>query len=195
VDVAALLAELTACEATASTDCARAWSKAPLQELLTHVLDVHHVFLRRELPRLVALSGKVAAAHAERHPELVELRMLVDNMAGELELHMQKEERILFPLIQELGGAMRPRAFHCGSISNPIRVMELEHDDVAQALQRMRELTSGFAVPADGCMSYRVLLEGLMALEADLHAHVHEENNILFPRAEQLEQSLQEAQA
>lgn len=188
LDAAAVLAELTACEGALAAHPARAWAAAPLHELVTHVLDVHHVFLRRELPRLVALARKVAAAHAARHAELLELQSLVGNMADELEIHMQKEERILFPMIRELEAATGPRAFHCGSIGNPIRVMELEHDDAGRGLSRMRELTAGFVAPADACGSYRALLEGLIALEADLHEHIHEENNLLFPRAIALEQ-------
>lgn len=104
-----------------------------------------------------------------------------------------KEERILFPIIRQLETAATLPSFHCGSVTNPIRVMEHEHDDAGSAIARMRELTSGFLPPSDGCESYRALLEGLAAVEADLHRHIHKENNILFPAAAVLEESLKPA--
>ena len=195
LEPAAVLQQLTASAMDAAEAHPTSWADASFPELITHILDVHHAFLRRELPRLSSLADKVAAVHTGNHPELVELRLVVHQLASELDVHMQKEERILFPMIHELGGPMRARAFHCGTISNPIRVMELEHRDAGHGLERLRALTGGFTAPADGCASYRALMEGLAALELDLHAHVHEENNILFPRAEAREQEAEAANA
>jgi regulator of cell morphogenesis and NO signaling len=195
LDAGAVLQALIGNAAAAPGSAARSWADAPLGDLVTHIVDVHHGFLHKELPRLVSLADKVAGVHGERHPELVEVRLLVHQLASEMDLHMQKEERILFPMIRELGGAGRPRAFHCGSVSNPIRVMEMEHEDAGRALARLREITGEFTPPADACGSYRALLAGIADVEADLHEHVHEENNILFPRAEEIERSVPAAGA
>jgi regulator of cell morphogenesis and NO signaling len=98
-----------------------------------------------------------------------------------------KEERVLFPLIRQLEAASTLPSVHCGSVNNPIRVMEHEHDTAGLALARMRKLTGGFRTPPDGCESYRTLMDGLAAVEADLHRHIHKENHVLFPGAAGLE--------
>ena len=159
-------------------------------ELADHVVETHHVYLRRELPRLADLIDKVAAAHGARHPELGDLRATFSGLREELELHLFKEERVLFPLIKQLEAARAPFPIHCGTVGNPIRVMTHEHDDAGSALERMRALTDGFQAPPDGCTTFRALYEGLAALEADLHRHIHKENNILFPKAVALEAAL-----
>ncbi len=105
-------------------------------------------------------------------------------------MHLFKEERVLFPLIKQLEAARAPFPIHCGTVGNPIRVMTHEHDDAGSALERMRALTGGFQTPPDGCTTFRALNEGLAALEADLHHHIHKENNILFPKAAALEAAL-----
>ena len=159
-------------------------------ELADHVVETHHVYLRRELPRLADLIDKVGAAHGARHPELGDLRATFSGLREELELHLFKEERVLFPLIKQLEAARAPFPIHCGTVGNPIRVMTHEHDDAGSALERMRALTDGFQTPPDGCTTFRALYEGLAALEADLHRHIHKENNILFPKAVALEAAL-----
>ena len=108
---------------------------------------------------------------------------------------MIKEERILFPLIKQLELAQALFPIHCGTVENPIRVMEHEHETVGTALQRIRELTGNYQAPADGCASFKALYDGLARLETDLHHHIHKENNILFPRAAVLESALRLAGA
>ena len=88
-----------------------------------------------------------------------------------------------------MDAAQAPVCAHCGSVRNPIRVMEMEHDSAGTALVRLRKLTGDYVRPADACNSYQALLTGLAGLEADLHTHIHKENNILFPRAIQLEEA------
>jgi regulator of cell morphogenesis and NO signaling len=163
--------------------------------LADHIVATHHVYLRRELPRLAELIDKVVAAHASKHPELVELRLTFAALRQELELHLMKEERVLFPLVKQLEGAREPFSIHCGTVENPIRVMEHEHDSAGSALQRIRELTSNYQAPADGCTSFVALYDGLSSLESDLHLHIHKENNILFPKAAALESALMSAKA
>jgi regulator of cell morphogenesis and NO signaling len=188
--VQAVLAALHDAGGTPPRPSERDWSTTRLTELRDHIVATHHAYLNSELPRIAALLDKVVQVHGRRHPELPECRAVFTALRDELESHMQKEERILFPLIAQIEGAQGPVRSHCGSVQNPIRVMETEHDSAGTALGQLRELTGGYVPPADACNSYRAVLTGLAELEADLHTHIHKENNILFPRAIQLEEAL-----
>jgi regulator of cell morphogenesis and NO signaling len=156
--------------------------------LVDHIETTHHAYLHAEIPRLEALADKVAGVHASRHPELVELHQLCVALRQDLEPHMAKEEQMLFPMIRELSTATSPPSFHCGSVANPISMMMREHEHTGSILGTMRHLTDGYRVPDDACASYRALYEGLAALEADTHLHIHKENNALFPAVIELEQ-------
>lgn len=189
IDPRRIVAELTApgeWTATAQPD----WSAARLSDLADHIINTHHSYLRAEMPRIAALLEKVVNAHGQRHPELAECRAVYAGLRQELTSHMLKEEQVLFPMIRALEVATEPVAFHCGSVENPIRVMEHEHDDAGKALAQLRALTDGYTPPADACNTYRVVLDALETLERDMHLHVHKENNILFPRAARLEARL-----
>jgi len=140
-----------------------------LTELTEHLESTHHVYLKKALPRLVALMDKVHQAHSPRHPELTRLQTVVENLRADLEPHLLKEEQILFPLIRQLEAAQ-----------GPIRVMRSEHDGAGELLKDMRTLTNVYVVPKDGCQSFQLLYEGLKELEEDTHIHIHKENNILF---------------
>lgn len=166
------------------------WTAMPPTDLVDHLEATHHAYLREALPRATALADKVASVHAERHPELVVVAQLVAELRAELEPHLLKEERILFPMIRELGAAKQTPQFHCGSLANPIRVMAFEHDHAGDLLARLRVATAGYAVPDDGCASYRALYVTLAELEADTHLHVHKENNVLFPAVLDAEASI-----
>jgi regulator of cell morphogenesis and NO signaling len=159
-------------------------------ELVDHIESTHHRYLHEELPRLAALTQKVVGVHGGRHPELREVEATYAELQADLEPHLMKEERVLFPMIRELAESRTLPSFHCGSISNPISMMLLEHDRAGELLAALRELTDGYQPPADGCASYRALYTGLEELEADTHLHVHKENNILFPAVVALEDEL-----
>ena len=161
----------------------RDWSRASLTELVDHIESEHHGYLREELPRLSGLIEKLVETHGGRHSELLQCRQVFDSLRRELEPHMAKEEQILFPMIRDLDASSTLPDFHCGSLRNPIRVMELEHDDASLALLRLRELTADYTPPGDACSTHRAAFAGLAALEADLHRHIHKETDILFPRA------------
>lgn len=166
------------------------WREKSLTELCDHIEQTHHQWLREALPRVKGLLDKVVEAHHEQHPELDDVAQTFAAMENELFPHMMKEERVLFPMIRQLEQATTLPQFHCGTVQNPIRVMHAEHELVGEALARMRKLTGGFAPPEDACTTYRVLLDALVELEQDLHQHIHKENNLLFPRAAQLEHRL-----
>ena len=113
-----------------------------------------------------------------------------EQLVSELTIHMMKEENVLFPFCRELDNAQVQPKFHCGGIGNPIRVMEMEHDLAGSLLETMRTLTDGYTPPEWACNTYRAMLDGLKEMEADIHQHIHEENNILFPKALQKSNSL-----
>ena len=163
----------------------------PLSELVEHILKTHHVYTKEEIIRLNALIEKVINAHGERHSELFRLGGLFQSLSADLTPHMFKEEQILFPYIIELEKAAnlgRPAASSCfGTVNNPIRMMMMEHDTAGDILREMRQLTSDYTVPADGCISYQTLYQAMAAFELDLHQHIHLENNLLFPKAIELE--------
>jgi regulator of cell morphogenesis and NO signaling len=153
-----------------------------LTELADHIEQTHHVFMKRALPRLAQLAAKVSAAHGAGHPELPAMQDVLADLTAEIELHLDKEERILFPAIRALESTRGAAEFHCGMI----QVMELEHDQAGAALERLRSLSRGYALPADACETYRAYFQELQALERDLHRHIHKENSVLFPRTLEL---------
>ncbi len=165
------------------------WASMDPVELVDHLEATHHAYLHAELPRLDALADKVTGVHGERHPELHEVQATVRALRTDLEPHLTKEERVLFPMIRELATASTPPTFHCGSLENPISVMVVEHDRVGELLSTLRAQTDGYRTPADGCASYRALYDGLAELETDTHLHVHKENNLLFPAVVALERT------
>jgi len=156
-------------------------------ELVRHLVHVHHTYLHAELLDLDRVAQKVLNEHGTRHPELSEVRALVGALRDDLEPHMLKEERVLFPAILQLLDG--PAQFPFGSITNPIQMMGLEHDHAGALLSRLRTTTFDYAVPDDACATYRTLYERLTELEHDTHLHVFEENHLLFPRAAALEAS------
>jgi regulator of cell morphogenesis and NO signaling len=167
------------------------WSRAPLAALARHIVDTHHTYTLTETERLEKLFAKVCEVHGKKHPELLRMRAIFRDMSNDLRMHLMKEEHILFPYIAEMEQAtlqktpVMPPAF--GTLKNPVRNMMKEHDSAGEALRELREESSNYAPPQDACVTYRELYRSLEAFEADLHQHVHLENNILFPRAIELE--------
>jgi regulator of cell morphogenesis and NO signaling len=154
-----------------------------LSELVDHIVTVHHKYLEKSLPRVTETLEKVIGAHGKNHPELFELKKAVGALREDLEPHMLKEENILFPMIKQLDESLDAAGAHCGPIGNPIRVMRMEHDHAGEILKRIRSLTQDFSPPADGCETFKFLYNALKELEADVHLHIHKENNLLFPEA------------
>lgn len=172
----------------------RDWATAPLRDLADHIVNTHHEYLKREFQPLAERVENVYRVYNERYgPTLTGLPEVYAGLRSELEMHMVKEERILFPAIvaaesAAASGAPPPRT-PFGPVANPIGMMEAEHDNAAQALAQIRLITGAFAIPDYACETFSALITGLHALEQDLHLHIHLENNILFPRAIELERS------
>ena len=189
LDLNSVLGDLRG-EAAEPADDQRVWTDARLSELVGHIVETHHAYLREALPRLTFLTEKVRDAHSQRHPELVALAETFAAFRTEMEAHTAKEEGVLFPYIAALERSSSLPTFQCSSVSNPIRVMEEEHEHAGEALETMRRQTNGYTVPENACNTYRAMLDALAELEADTHRHVHKENSLLFPRAEAREAEL-----
>jgi regulator of cell morphogenesis and NO signaling len=170
------------------------WHNVSLASLFAYIVDMHHVFTRKELTRLEALINKVCSVHGQNHPELLKLRRLFKTIHEDLLPHMLKEEEVLFPYIEQLEKAILSsqsveRPFF-GTVQNPVRMMMFEHDTVGEILGEMRKVTNNYTAPPEGCISYKTLYQALEDLEYDLHQHIHLENNLLFPRAIEIESKM-----
>lgn len=190
-DIDAVIAELLKSDqqAEAAVEPPEIWQDKTITELVDHIEQVHHQFLKQELPRLEFLAEKVARVHGEAHPEMIELAHVFVSLKSEMETHTMKEERILFPYLRALDRGERTASCF-GSVANPIRQMEFEHAEAGEALQQLRQLTNEYTVPEGACNSWRALVDGLSRIDQDLRIHVHKENSILFPKAIERESSL-----
>ena len=163
------------------------WS---VDALIAHIVRYHHAYVRRVLPSLVAHIERLATAHGQEHPELFDICEIFEIVADEMTTHMNREEGVLFPWIEELVTAVRAGTpqpappFDSGK--HPMEMMEHEHQCEAHAMARIRELTGGYTPPADACTSHAVCFRELEAFERDLHLHVHVENNVLYPKVGEL---------
>jgi regulator of cell morphogenesis and NO signaling len=159
--------------------------------LIDYIMNNHHQYVRRMIPVISLHSDKVASVHGQNHPEMIEIADLFLAIREELESHMMKEERILFPFIKQLYNAKKnneqiaPPPF--GTIQNPIRMMEAEHTSAGDAMNKIRELSKNFSAPEDACNTFKALYSELKEFEEDLHKHIHLENNLLFPKSIEIE--------
>jgi len=163
------------------------WNTTSLGELVDHIVNKHHTFVKSETPRLQKLIAKVAGVHGQKHPELQQVQTAFSELADELAAHMLKEERILFPYVKQMAGGAGCGPSCFGTVQNPIRVMMLEHDNAGEKLREIRWATNNYKLPTDACVSYSSLFAALVEFEQDLHQHIHLENNILFPRVVRME--------
>lgn len=162
----------------------RDWQTAPLDELMTHILQTHHSYLRRELPRLDEMLQKVERAHGAVHGDvLTPLAQTFRTLAADIAEHLTKEEHDTFPAIARLMSGVCEE-----SVLRTVAELEHEHDDAGTKLEAMRVITHEYLLPRDACTTFGTLYTGLQELERDLHQHIHLENNILFPRVRQLAQ-------
>jgi len=167
------------------------WASAPLGDLTQHIREKHHRYVREAVQRVPALLTRVKTKHGNNHPEIAEIEDLFLKIGREMTMHMQTEEQILFPYIEALGRAangeavLEPPFFQ--TVRNPVQAMMEEHDAAAALVNQIHAASSAYTPPANACASYQALYRDLQEFEADLHEHVHLENNILFPRAIEME--------
>jgi len=159
--------------------------------LVDYIINNHHQYVRRMIPVISLHSDKVASVHGKNHPETIRIADLFLSVREELEGHMMKEERILFPQIKQMVLTQKENSQYFappfGSIQNPIRMMEFEHTSAGDALSKIRELSNNYTHPEDACNTFKALYSELKEFEEDLHKHIHLENNILFPKSVELE--------
>lgn len=178
---------LDAAQRESNSTPVRDWQHEPLSELIAHINATHHKYVRQEIARLAPLFDKVCGVHGKNHSELLHIQAVFRGLAQELTSHLMKEEMVLFPYIVRLeeaviqGEPVLPPPF--GTVANPVAMMEHEHDSAGEALRAIRAASNGYVAPEGGCASYQALYRALAEFEADLHQHIHLENNILFPRA------------
>lgn len=195
-DLTAVQSALAGLSAKAPEEAGEA---ATIAALVDRIVTVHHGFVRRETPRLRALMDKVIARHGATSPELAGIQFHFDALSQELSSHMMREEQVLFPFCVQMEeaaahGHALPQTFFA-TVRQPIGAMMREHDEAAQHAATIRRLSSNYHAPDGACPSFHGLYAGLHDYEADLHRHVHLENNLLFPRAEALERSLKSNEA
>jgi regulator of cell morphogenesis and NO signaling len=179
-DARTLAAAIEAAERSGPDDVERDWREATMDELCDHIVEVHHAFLRRELPRIGELAAKVARRHGQSMPSLVQLRDEFEQLSRELIDHIDREESGVFVICHELGEGAEDRGDL--DVATALTHHEGAHENVGAALERIRGLAGGYDADEALCTKHRVLMESLRQLEADLHQHIHEENNILFPK-------------
>ena len=179
IELSVIANDFTALEETPSGQ--KDWNTETLENLINHIVDTHHQYLRDDLPRLFHLTQKVASRHGEKDTHLYKVLEIFVSMSNELLAHIEKEEKVLFPMIIEMEktGDISPQ------IMMPILAMEAEHEEVGKALEELDRLTESYAIKPNMCASYQALYVGLKQLEEDLKLHIHKENNILFPRVQQ----------
>lgn len=173
------------------------WNDAPLSAIVAHIINKYHTAARQEIVRLQPLLEKVASKHGAKHSELLSIKELFTAVAQELYPHMLKEEQFVFPYIQQMEAAVTAQqpispAFF-GSVQTPIAKLLADHDDAGELTSKIRTLSNNYQAPAEACPSYLGLYRGLEEFERDLHQHVHLENNLLFPKAVEMERSHQHA--
>lgn len=160
------------------------WREAESNELVDHILNTHHVFLRQELPLLSELVTTILRAHGATHGGVLsKVHKLFHTLKMDIEQHLITEEEVLFPLIREYG--MNPAPSILGKILPITGELEKDHDGAGDIIKELRKITEQYGIPEDVCTTYEKTFEKLEALESDLFQHIHLENNILFPWLEQ----------
>lgn len=192
VDVDAVVSALEAAAHNENTE-AKDWTKESLADLTKHIVATHHVYCKEELPRLSGLAMKVVKVHGGTNPELALIRAKLAELAEELTDHLAEEEIVVFPMIVKLeaekgSAGVKPVEARV-SVKSPLALLIHEHDHAGVLLAEIRSLSRDFNPPEYACTTYHVFFDGLKDFERDLHRHVHLENNILFPRAVELDAS------
>lgn len=188
LQVDTIIKELANCRSTESTEDFESWD-ADL--LVDYIIKKHHRYVESKIPEILSYIIKVSKVHGERHPEVVEIANLFSESASALLHHMHKEEKILFPYILELSSRNPVAKPVFNTIENPVNMMKDEHEQEGERFRQIATLSNEYTPPADACTTYRVAYSILQEFEADLHKHIHLENNILFPKAIALEEKSQ----
>lgn len=186
LDVTEILSELDMAAQYNSSKAVTDHNELSLSQLADHIVTHHHQYVKKEMPAIAGYLQKIAAKHGCRHPEMLNVFEVFTALKEEMDMHMQKEEAILFPRIKEMENQLasgNPPTVQVTYLKAPISMMEQEHDHAGTAMAEIRKLTSNYTLPDDACTTYKLSFAALEAFELDLHQHVHLENNMLFPKA------------
>lgn len=193
IDVNIVLNDLNSI-ATANSSANINYQSWPLDLLADYIEKTHHRYVEDKSPEIISYLDRICEVHGQSHPELFQIRELFQKTVGNLTQHMKKEELIVFPFIRKMetvkrsGELLQKPKF--GSIKTPIDEMEEEHFAEGERLRDIERLSNNYTPPEDACNTYRVTYALLKEFENDLHLHIHLENNILFPKAIQMEEQL-----
>lgn len=192
IDKNKLLSEISSAVASANTteDDFNLWE---LNKLADYIEQKHHQYVVKQTPVLLQFLEKICNVHGGKHPELFEIQTEFKICAQELAMHMKKEEIKLFPAIKKLVAVKENKANRAqlalGMVNNLIDSMMSDHESEGERFERIKKLSNGYTTPTDGCSTYNATYQTLKEFEEDLHKHIHLENNILFPKAIELENS------
>ncbi len=190
VDTEIVVNELEKLQSSCESD-ANNYGSWDLSFLIDYIINNHHSYVLNQIPVLKAHTEKIAEVHGVNHPELSEVKDMFRQLSEELLSHMEKEEKIIFPIIKEIeneykrNGTLGELPFQ--SIKDQIEQMENEHTSAGDLLYKMRDITGNYYLPDDACTTYEITFKEIDAFEKDLHKHIHLENNILFPKAIKME--------
>ena len=195
IDRGALETELQKATQAFSLPSSTAFDQWPLSFLTDYISHVHHSYLKKTLPALKAFLGSYVPGHLKKFPHLGEVEEAFLNLTIELEEHTEKEEDSIFPYVKQIYHIYSRREAYGGlfvrTMSKPLaEVIEKEHNRIVVHLQRLRQVTGHYTFAPDACTNYQVLYNKLKELDADLVQHKHLENNILFPKAIEMEKDL-----
>jgi regulator of cell morphogenesis and NO signaling len=194
LDVAMIEKELQNSDKSVSTARPLPYNDWSLDFLADYIVNTHHSYVKKTIPDVRNYAEKVAKVHGAHHPELLQINKLAQEVCDEMSAHMVKEETVLFPYVKQLIGSKnngngKVKFGNLDTVETPINMMEMEHEVVGNNMDKIREISNNYALPEDACASYSYLFKTLDEFENDLHIHVHLENNILFPKALELEKN------
>ena len=191
LDVAMIEKELQNSDKSVSTARPLPYNDWNLDFLADYIVNTHHSYVKKTIPDVRSYAEKVAKVHGAHHPELLQINKLAQEVCDEMSAHMVKEETVLFPYVKQLVASTNGKVKfgNLDTVKTPINMMEMEHEVVGNNMDKIREISNNYALPEDACGSYAYLFKTLDEFENDLHIHVHLENNILFPKALELEKN------
>jgi regulator of cell morphogenesis and NO signaling len=189
IDPPAITREIEAAK-SAPVDRSQNYAAWTLSFLADYIVNTHHTYLKENTGQIAAYARKIAEVHGAHHPEVVEIAAIFDKVATDMAAHLREEEEVFFPAVKRVEATPKAgtvsEAKDIETIKRSLETLSREHDEIGEATHRIRHLAKGYAIPDDGCNTFRVTYQKLQEFEDDLHKHVHLENNILFPKAGRL---------
>ncbi len=186
IDPVALRQELAAAK-SAPVDRSTNYAAWELPFLADYIVNTHHAYLNEETGRIVEYARKIAEVHGAHHPEVIEIAEIFGKVATDMAAHLREEEEVLFPAVKRMYAAEKagtaPAEHDVEMIRKSLGKLDLEHEEIGDAVHKIRHLANEYAIPDDVCNTFVVTYRKLKEFEDDLHKHVHLENNILFPKA------------